>query len=293
MEKMSRIKKYEELRKSIDTDNNINTPLHEENSEEQVKTLQSFNSSVFKKVAINEENETTPKREKTLEEEIPQKRVVDDTFTNEYLDDFIKEVREYNIKNGNRESENTQVDILSQLNATNRAKRAHYLEDIKEENEKQEEANQAVLSKEEISNEVENLIREENEIVNEPIPTNEDIYATRELILDSNPILATKKEDKKAIQKKVIQPDFEDENMLFTENSRAAILKDDKIHKKLIEETQQLKTQLNEYEDELTDLSDGVEKNNKVLNIILYFLILVLTAIIGFIGYTIWKAGGF
>lgn len=66
------------------------------------------------------------------------------------------------------------------------------------------------------------------------------------------------------------------------------------MHKKLIEETQQLRVQLDEYEGELSDLSSGVEKNNRILNFILCFLILVLLVIIGFIGYYLWQAtGGF
>ena len=68
---------------------------------------------------------------------------------------------------------------------------------------------------------------------------------------------------------------------------------DNTYHKKLIEETQQLRVQMDEYEEELTDLSDGVEKTNKLLNFVLCFLILVLLVVIGFIGYSIWKAGGF
>ena len=64
------------------------------------------------------------------------------------------------------------------------------------------------------------------------------------------------------------------------------------LHKKLLEETQQLRVQMDEYEDELTDLSDGVEKTNKLLNFVLCFLILVLLVIIGFIAYSLWKAGG-
>ena len=49
---------------------------------------------------------------------------------------------------------------------------------------------------------------------------------------------------------------------------------------------------MDEYEDELTDLSDGVEKTNKLLNFVLCFLILVLLVIIGFIAYSLLKAGG-
>ena len=48
---------------------------------------------------------------------------------------------------------------------------------------------------------------------------------------------------------------------------------------------------MDEYEEELTDLSDGVEKNNRILNFILAFLIFILLAIIGFIAYYIWKGG--
>ena len=53
-----------------------------------------------------------------------------------------------------------------------------------------------------------------------------------------------------------------------------------------------VRVQMDEYEDELTDLSDGVEKTNKLLNFVLCFLILVLLVIIGFIAYSLWKAGG-
>ena len=80
------------------------------------------------------------------------------------------------------------------------------------------------------------------------------------------------------------------------EEAPAAVKKDAPqqavLHKKLLEETQQLRVQMDEYEDELTDLSDGVEKTNKLLNFVLCFLILVLLVIIGFIAYSLWKAGG-
>ena len=69
------------------------------------------------------------------------------------------------------------------------------------------------------------------------------------------------------------------------------IFENDTMHRKLMEETQQLRVQMDEYEEELTDLSDGVEKNNRILNFILAFLIFILLAIIGFIAYYIWKGG--
>ena len=86
------------------------------------------------------------------------------------------------------------------------------------------------------------------------------------------------------------------EDAVDEEEAPAAVKKDAPqqavLHKKLLEETQQLRVQMDEYEDELTDLSDGVEKTNKLLNFVLCFLILVLLVIIGFIAYSLWKAGG-
>ena len=64
------------------------------------------------------------------------------------------------------------------------------------------------------------------------------------------------------------------------------------LHQKLVEETQQLRRQLDEYEDELTDLSDGVEKNNRILNVILCCLILALLGVIAFVIIMLVKAGG-
>ena len=93
----------------------------------------------------------------------------------------------------------------------------------------------------------------------------------------------------KIIQPAMMEDAFEDEDEIPVEKDapQQAVL-----HKKLLEETQQLRVQMDEYEDELTDLSDGVEKTNKLLNFVLCFLILVLLVIIGFIAYSLWKAGG-
>lgn len=330
MEKLSRVKKYEELRKSIETDNNIDKSIHSHTSDEQAKALEKFDSSIFKKVEICDDETYTPEREKKIEEVEELKAPVDDTFTNEYLDDFIREVREYNIKKGNRESENTQADILYQLNATNRAKRSRYIQEIKEDlAEEPEESTKTVLSKEDIAMEVANLLREEAieepeaeefiQPMEEPSPIEEEeLYKTRELNihamqpvepeLDREPevipepeeIVEPEPQPVRPAARKVIQPDILDENPetdeaedepedIFTPKKKG---KDAILHKKLLEETQQLRVQMDEYEDELTDLSDGVQKTNKLLNFVLCFLILVLLVIIGFIAYSLWQAGG-
>ena len=71
MEKLSRVKKYAELRKSIETDNNIDKTLHtEENGALEEETLKKFDSSIFKKVDIKEDGNIlgSGKEEEPLEE---------------------------------------------------------------------------------------------------------------------------------------------------------------------------------------------------------------------------------
>lgn len=61
---------------------------------------------------------------------------------------------------------------------------------------------------------------------------------------------------------------------------------------KLVEQTQKMKLQLDSYEEELTDLNDGLDRTHRMLNIILCLLIVCLIAAIGFVVYYILQSGG-
>lgn len=289
MEKLSRVKKYESLRKAIEIDNNIDAAEDSKSSEQ---ALKSFDSSIFKKAAIKEE--TAPKRAKEEKEVEGKESSTSDTFTNEYLDDFIKEVRDYNIRKGNRQSEDTQVDILYQLNAENRAKRTRYLQEIKDKQDdtvieplSDEENGKPVLSKEDLAKEVQQLLIDED-VQDSTFDEEAQDTDVEEL---SEKLMQTQQIDLHQAAALVLPSDDEKEDI---EDSVKPNDEEDSLHKKLIEETQQLRVQLDEYEGELSDLSSGVEKNNRILNFILCFLILVLLVIIGFIGYYLWQAtGGF
>lgn len=289
MEKLSRVKKYESLRKAIEIDNNIDAAEDSKSSE---LALKSFDSSIFKKAAIKEE--TAPKRAKEEKEVEGKESSTSDTFTNEYLDDFIKEVRDYNIRKGNRQSEDTQVDILYQLNAENRAKRTRYLQEIKDKQDdtiieplSDEENGKPVLSKEDLAKEVQQLLIDED-VQDSAFDEEAQDTDVEEL---SEKLMQTQQIDLHQAAALVLPSDDEKEDI---EDSVKPNDEEDSLHKKLIEETQQLRVQLDEYEGELSDLSSGVEKNNRILNFILCFLILVLLVIIGFIGYYLWQAtGGF
>ncbi|WP_416324825.1 hypothetical protein [[Eubacterium] hominis] len=298
MEKLSRVKKYEELRKSIETDNHVDVKedavLHPD------ETLKQFDTSVVKKVEIKEDD-YQPEREKVVEETPVNETVDHNEFTNEYLDDFIKEVRQYNIRKGTRESENTQVDILNQLNAINRAKRTQYVESIQDET-PEEEPVRPLLNKENIALEVQNLLREEDDVVAkeeiEPIQIEEPVAdMTIQMEAIQAPVMDEWKEEPVASEE-IEEESVHKKRGLFKKKEKAIEEQEEEekveptLHKKILEETQQLRVQMDEYEDELTDLSDGVEKTNKLLNFVLCFLILVLLVIIGFIAYSLLKAGG-
>ena len=54
MEKLSRVKKYEDLRKSIEMDNNIDATVQDESLAASENLLKSFDSSVFSEVSVSD-----------------------------------------------------------------------------------------------------------------------------------------------------------------------------------------------------------------------------------------------
>lgn len=344
MEKLSRVRKYEDLRKQIENETVGTGELPQEKIQDYAERLNEIDPSIFKKVTISEEDTYTPERERKMTNSYDSDSTMSD-FRNEYLDDFINEVREYNIKKGNRENENTQIDILNQLNAVSRAKRSDYVQVIADEVNEPINNQTMSLSKEQIAKEVQNLLQEEpvspevstpSEPIRSYIEPSEPVQA--EPVLMAEPSIPAyqeptspvdlnmtmdilpfgPREGEKPSAKKVqpkpkpqaaaventkqagVQPEKRHPfvsrkpkpTVVPTKEEQLEIEREKKLQQKLVEETQQLRVQLNEYEDDLNDLSEGVEKTNKMLNIILGCLILALLVIIGIIIFWIVQAGG-
>lgn len=341
METLSRVKKYEDLRKQIEDDGLGSETLPDEKLQDYAQRLNEIDPTIFKKVAVSEEEPYTPERERIVPKPDYRDEANTDEFHNEYLDDFINEVREYNIKKGTRENEDTQIDILNQLNAVSRAKRSDYLQNIEEVKVQPEVESKTTATKEEIAEQVKNLIVEEPMIEEtikeeqkkqskEALPIVKQLNqpeATRAFV---RPISEErqKKQLEATAEMKQLAKQSEDDTMQMqkmkqeasleqlaqeaikpskrhpfinrkekpttvpTKEEQDEIEREKRLQQKLVEETQQLRVQLNEYEDDLNDLSEGVEKTNKLLNIILGCLILALLVIIGIIVYWIVEAGG-
>ncbi|MBS6373462.1 MAG: hypothetical protein KH431_02460 [Erysipelotrichaceae bacterium] len=267
MEKLSRVKKYEDLRKNIESENpSSGDVVSGDKLSSYANKLNTIDPTVFKKMDIKEENHIPERerREAYFQDELD---TPISSFTNEYLDDFISEVKEYNIRKGTRENEDTEIDILSQLQNVSR-KRSQYVEQIKDPQpvQKLEETN--TISRDDIAKQVQELLKEEK-----LEPVNDDPIVTK----------AAEPKESTQVYEKITRPQPVME---------AAEVPTDSMHAQLVEETQQLRVQLNEYEGELTDLNDGLDKTNRILNIILCTLIFVLIAVIGVVIYWLVKEGG-
>ena len=241
MEKLSRVKKYEELRKQID----LNTEDKSENNR--------IEPVLFKKMELTEE--IVPKRERELTIEKEQS----DTFINEYMDDLIKDVKQYNKEKGLLHSDITEVDILNQLRNPSRLKREDYVKTIQEEPKVIEST--LVQSKKEIAKQIQELLNEDN-----------DSGMNVSKVESSNVVEEIKEENKELV-----------EEIHEEKNKQLEILN---------EKTQQIKIQIDKHEEEMNELSEGIDKTNRLLNILLIFLVIALFLVIGFTIFVILRSSG-
>jgi hypothetical protein len=290
----SRVKKYEDLRNS----------LQQEQDDEKIvqQALEGFDKAQ-NKVQDNdtESKEYQPSHGRRSDSE----HLVEKTgeFKNEYLDNFIQEVRDYNIKKGVRENDDTRLDILQQLSTKQRKKRASYMEQVDEQLDK--EVTPSVDQYQSVMPEVEPEVVDEDAMAN-----------TQSIAKQVQELLAAEREDaaKQAAEVKpepvpepvhVVDPLEDTIQSLKTTDTSAPIYTDEDeddfditssleeqelMNQQLLDETLKLRTQLNEYEEELTTLNDGVDKNNRLLNIIITVLIVMLFAVIAVVGY--WLVSG-
>ena len=277
MEQFSRVKKYEQLRNDIEQKDATN------NAGEQ---------AILDITKVKEETQTyTPTHEKDVrfveETKTPE---LDSTFKNEYLDSFIQEVREYNIKKGVREYEDTKLDILQQLNSKNRERRANYVEKIEEE--PREMSDETM----EISKQVFSLLNENDTPQEEmPQPIVEDVEEVVEVVkepvveevVEVSPTRVTSELEARiaSLESQLVETTQQMQKSKMNEDDFDSFSK-----KELIEQTQKLKVQMDEYKDELEDLNTGIDSNNKLLNIIITILIVALLAVIGVVVY--WLVAG-
>ena len=244
MEKLSRVKKYENLRNQIDM-----------NTNDEAVNMNRVDPIIFKKMDVQEE---TPRREKEITIRKPNES---DTFVNEYMDDLIRDVKQYNREKGLLHNDITELDILNQLKNPTRLKREDYVKTIEEEPKVDE--NTIIQSKKEIAMQIQELLKEENN--------------TGMNVSKVEPVIEEKNDDFSTIEM----------------NKTIEIL-DEKVNdeeiQRLNEQTQQMKIVIEKHEEEMNEISEGIDKTNKLLNVLLVILVLALFAVIGFTIFMIWNS---
>lgn len=244
MEKLSRVKKYENLRNQIDM-----------NTSDEAVNMNRVDPIIFKKMDIQEE---TPRREKEITIRKPNES---DTFVNEYMDDLIRDVKQYNRDKGLLHNDITELDILNQLKNPTRLKREDYVKTIEEEPKVDE--NTIIQSKKEIAMQIQELLKEENN--------------TGMNVSKVEPVIEEKNDDFSTIEMNKTLEIFEEK------------VNDEEIQR-LNEQTQQMKIVIEKHEEEMNEISEGIDKTNKLLNVLLVILVLALFAVIGFTIFMIWNS---
>ncbi len=249
MENYSRVKKYEQLRKEIDM--GTEDEIRSEELSEYANKLNEFDPKFFKKMEV--QSEAQPTRIKDTTESFPMK---EDTFKNEYMDDFIREVKAYNKEKGLIESEITEIDILNQLRNPVRLKRENYVKELTSSQPvlrtaEEEKSNETIQqSKMEIARQIKELLNEE--------PSGSGMNVSK-----------VDMEEKKMPE--------DDRNQEFIE--------------KINEQTQQIKLQMDQQSSDLKELNTDLDKTNKMLNVILIIVLLALLGLIAFMVYWMLTGG--
>jgi cytochrome c biogenesis protein ResB len=230
METLSRVKKNQVLRNTIENDR----------EEELVSPALSSYAERLNKInpmltQTNTSNISEPynalhsRREKSLNVDSNRLNYDSNNSSNietDYINDFLEEVRNYNISKGYRSEYDTELDIFKK-------------NDVKE-----------------ITN----------------IQQNEEVSMDHDELTQEI--------------KKIIENDFNDDKLIKDKNENEDI-------NLVLEETQKLRVQLNDYEKELIDMNQSVMSSHRVLNIVVFILVLVLVVMLGFAIYWVLYSKGY
>ncbi|MBR2685982.1 MAG: hypothetical protein IKE59_08060 [Erysipelotrichaceae bacterium] len=330
---LSRVRKNEELYRDLNTNPEEN--IQSEELSHYANRLNAIDSSSFDKMeaeatsseAQHLKEQLTAENPEVIATKIPEvkKEEVKETvkeeaenaapaFNNEYLDEFIDEVKQYNIRKGLRSMEDTDLNILNELRGNSRKNTVNYFR------EKEEESTKAFEPfKEKEPETVKETLKEDLKATPayEPRTSNLTVYGPLE---DDEP--KTQPQKKEEASKPLYQEDHEDlrkeiENVLSDVGTTREVSKeelreaskepqkekkmveveedfivDTKLHENLLQQTSELKTKIDEYDDKLGGVNEKVDTVNKVLNGLLTVLLIVLVAVLGVLVYYILKSRG-
>ncbi len=256
----SRVKKFEQLRRDI-LNENINNDYTNENLKQMADKLASAGINVEKNNTYRQSQNYIPHHQKTFDDiELNQKSiepVVKNTnFNNDYMTDFLSEVKAYNLEKGYRSQDDTKANLLNELNIKpeirpfgNNYKNDELIEKIENIEAKSDIENTDNSEVEELSSKVEILSNEDFDISktmeSEPVPYNHNVEL---------------------------------------ENSQLKTM--------IFHQTQELKTNFGNQKKEIDEVNNKIDRVNLILNITLGILVFAIIIILGFFVYQLLKING-
>lgn len=281
MENYSRTQKYEKLRRQLENDRESEIKTKE--LSDYAERLNTLDNTRFEKMDVvkNGDHDPLHARSAVYEDEtsvqIPfaaekteETKESEDKFNTDFINEYIKEVKQYNFDKGLRSAEDTQLNILKEVRKGNDPMLRPFGEiegESKGRLELPENVIKAIDEQEEIRNtislEIKNILAEEK--------------AEQELT-EEKPV-----QEAEAEQEEV--PENDDLDVKKFDHAEHEHITSADIENIVLNQTRELKAQLESYENELDDMSNTVSNTNRLLNIVLITLIVALLIVLGVIVY--------
>ena len=188
--------------------------------------------------------------------------VRNDSYNNDYLDRYINEVKQYNIDQGNAVSENTSVNILNRIR-------------------KEEEMPQQKPYREERKSDYRKPETTEVPFLNTQSRNARDIASQVQNLVDTGRQEMSVEDDER-----------EHRSHMNTDEFSRHLEMERTTRQQLLDETTQMRAKLDDYEDNLSEVSDKMRHTNQVLNTVLVVLIVALVIVLGVVIYWIVSNGG-
>ena len=232
-------------------------------------------------------------------------------FDNDYLDQYIREVKQYNIDQGNAVSENTQVNVLRSLDTSkvhsqsSAPLRPYPAVNSSRQEEPAEPAKAAASSYDKNTSDIpfangkkyedsrKPAYTAEPEFEEEPSSSTESMSKEDIMAEVQSMVNGTRKPGKPSqalADTSASLYETGESQRMSTDTYNRHVEADRAVQRQLLNETTQMRAQLDDYEDNLSEVSDKMRHTNNILNIVLIILILALVVILGIVVYIIWIA---
>ncbi|MBQ7993699.1 MAG: hypothetical protein IJM63_03420 [Solobacterium sp.] len=189
---------------------------------------------------------------------------------NDYVNEYIREVKEYNIEQGNAVSQNTSMNILSQINEINSQAAA-------------------TESRTAPSRPYQREKKARNDTADIPFrsPFTSDDENTEKIIVDTPdtaPVIEktrTREDIMAEVQSLVSGTAVSEKTQSSTRDELYSAIQDDRTtRQQLLSQTTHIQAQLDGYEDNLSEVNDKMRYTNRILNMVLVVLIVALAVML-------------